>query len=138
MGDSMGNMFDDHPPARESSRRGPLGVCGRLVTSAVSSFRHVWNALLYPFRLWNRGLDDLDERRARGLRADLGRRRCLVSWHHVPEGGWRARLSGPGLVVTIERSARRRSRAIARATQAMDRILAHHAIPTPKRREKHP
>ena len=131
----MGNIFDD-PSTREPDRCGRLGLMGHLVSSGLSHSRYVWSPLLFPFRLWSRGLDDLDERRARRLRADLGQRRCLVSWHRLPEGAWRARLSGPGLVVTIERSARRRSRAIVRATRAMDRILAHHAFPAMKSREK--
>jgi hypothetical protein len=79
----------------------------------------------------NRALDRWDERQARRLRGSLGPRGWLVSWHADAERGWRARLSGPGLVVTIERTAPTRRAAIARATRAMNRILEHHAQTLP-------
>jgi hypothetical protein len=87
--------------------------------------------LLRPFRLVKHVLDALDERRARRLRDEFGRRLWLLSWHQQPDRRWRARLSGPGLVCTIERSARTRRRAIGRTARAMSRIMAHQARTEP-------
>jgi hypothetical protein len=68
-----------------------------------------------------------DERHARRRRTQYGRRGWLVSWHLDPDGGWRARLSGPRAVRTIERSAPTRVAAIDRAGRAMLRLLAFRA-----------
>jgi hypothetical protein len=68
-----------------------------------------------------RVLDVLDEQLAQGRRTTFGRRRRLLSWHREPDGRWQARLSGPELERTIERSARTRIWAIRRSARAMDR-----------------
>ena len=78
-------------------------------------------------------LDQDDERRARLMRETLGHRLYLVSWEHQPDGLWMARLSGPGLVVTIERIEKSRGRAILRAERAMNRILSCHLLRDPQR-----
>src|SRR5438128_2094524 len=70
---------------------------------------------LVPVRLVVAIVDFMDERVARRHRRVFGRRRLLLSWQREPDGRWKARLSGPGLVHTIERTGRSRRRAIARA-----------------------
>jgi hypothetical protein len=72
-------------------------------------------------------LDRFDESLARRQRVALGRRRLVLSWHPEPGGGWRARLSGPATVVTIERPARSRLAAIERAARALRRMPALRA-----------
>ncbi len=99
--------------------------------------RRVVGALARPLRAGLRRLDFDDERRALRVRETLGKRLCLVSWGREPDGTWRARLSGPGLVVTMERTARGRCRAIARAELAMRRVLASRAG-TPQRLSPRP
>lgn len=69
-------------------------------------------------------IDRRDEEGARRERVLLGRRGLLLSWQRGAAGGWTARLSGPGLVRTIERTAWSRARAITLAVRAFDRILA--------------
>ena len=80
-----------------------------------------------------RFLDWLDDRLARHRRHDFGRRSWLLSWSREPEGTWRARLSGPDLERTIERSARTRSWAIFRSARALARIRTFQSR-DPKRR----
>jgi hypothetical protein len=74
-----------------------------------------------------RSLDRLDEAAARRYQAALGARRWVVSWHPEPGGGWRARLSGPQAIATVERSAPTRFAAIARTSRAMQRLPALRA-----------
>ena len=61
-------------------------------------------------------VDSVDERRALRLRTNFGQRRWLVSWQRQPEAqgtrGWRARLSCPALVFTLERMGKTRTEAI--------------------------
>lgn len=76
-----------------------------------------------------RVFDRLDERLARLRREAFGRRGWLLSWQRRPDGSWLARLSGPGLARTIERSARTRSCAILRTARVMARIRAFRAQP---------
>jgi hypothetical protein len=66
----------------------------------------------------------MDERRARRLRFQLGRRRWLVSWQRRSDGRWLARLSCPSLVFTLERSGKTRTAAIAHAMRTLDVILS--------------
>jgi hypothetical protein len=68
--------------------------------------------------------DRMDERRARRLRFQLGRRRWLVSWQRQSDGRWLARLSCPSLVFTLERTGTTRTAAIARALRTLDVILS--------------
>jgi hypothetical protein len=68
--------------------------------------------------------DRLDERHARRLRAAFGRRRWIVSWHLEDLGRWRARLSCPALVSTLERTGRTRTEAIERAARAVHHVLS--------------
>jgi hypothetical protein len=97
-----------------------------------------------PYRLVARAIDLLDERRARRRREAFGRRRWLLSWHRDPDGRWRARLSGPEAPRTVERTSGTRVGAIARAAQAMERLLAFRAArssdrppdPTPQNRTR--
>lgn len=69
-----------------------------------------------------RVIDVLDERAAQRLQGTLGRRRWLVSWQRDANGRWRARLSGPELIHTIERTGGTRWRAIRRSVGALDRL----------------
>lgn len=71
--------------------------------------------------------DRRDERRAHERRSTLGTRRWLASWHREPDGGWGARVSGPGVAHTVERTGRTRIRAIGRAVAAMEQILVRRA-----------
>ena len=73
------------------------------------------------------GLDGLDERLARARRQAFGRRCCVLSWQRELDGSWRARLSGPDLEMTIERSARTRACAIFRSARVLRRIRAFRA-----------
>ncbi len=70
----------------------------------------------------------MDERRALRLRTRLGQRRWLVSWQWQPEGQgtgrWRARLSCPSLVWTLERMGKTRTEAIEIAARALVQLLA--------------
>jgi len=68
-------------------------------------------------------LDRLDEGRARRLRVRLGKRLWLVSWNRHGDGLWRARLSCPSLVSTLERTATSRAQAIEHAVHALSRLL---------------
>lgn len=69
-------------------------------------------------------LDQVDERRARRLRVELGRRQWLVSWLAEPDGrGWRARVSCPGLDATVERVGATRCRAIEQACKAVELLM---------------
>lgn len=72
-------------------------------------------------------LDRLDERLARARREAFGRRAWLLSWHREPDGSWRARLSGPDLERTVERTARTRACAVRRTARAAVRIRAYRA-----------
>jgi hypothetical protein len=69
-------------------------------------------------------VDRLDERGARRLRHVLGQDRWLVSWERADDGRWRARLSCPVLITTLERTGRSRTEAIRRATRALAHLLA--------------
>ncbi len=82
----------------------------------------------YPYLFGFERLDRKDECRARQMRQSLGLRRCVVSWERQHDGQWRARLSGPRIVVTIERTAKSRGLAILRAETAMNRILSSHPV----------
>jgi hypothetical protein len=86
---------------------------------------------LTPARLLAWAGDGHDERRAERRRAELGRQGWLVSWLREPDGGWRARLSGPHTVRTIERTARTRRGAIERAWRAGVGMLAFRATHRP-------
>ena len=68
-------------------------------------------------------LDRRDERLACMLREEYGRRRRLLSWTKDPDGLWRARISGPGVERTLERTGRTRTQAAEAAALAMDRLL---------------
>jgi hypothetical protein len=68
-------------------------------------------------------LDRRDERLACVLREEYGQRRRLLSWTRDPDGLWRARISGPGVVRTLERTGRTRTQAAEAAAAAMDRLL---------------
>jgi hypothetical protein len=99
-------------------------VLVRVLTLAPGVFPQAVSGVVgAPARLADWAFGTLDERRARRLREELGRRRWLVSWQRDPDGRWRARLSGPETPRTVERTARTRSRAIERAARAMGRIL---------------
>ena len=64
--------------------------------------------------------DEHDERWARLMRDEFGRRRWLLSWQpHGAGETWIARLSCPQLPETIEREGRSRCHAIGRANRAM-------------------
>ena len=78
----------------------------------VGPFRWVWTVF-----------DCRDERRARALRESYGKRLRLLSWVRDSDGRWRARLSGPGVERTLERTGRSRARAAESAAVAMDRLL---------------
>jgi hypothetical protein len=75
-------------------------------------------------------VDSVDERRALRLRTRFGQRRWLVSWEWQPEapgaerGRWRARLSCPSLVFTLERTGKTRTEAIESAARALVQLLA--------------
>jgi hypothetical protein len=73
-------------------------------------------------------VDSVDERRALRLRNSFGQRRWLVSWQWQPEdqgtGRWRARLSCPDLVFTLERMGKTRTEAIESAARALVQLLA--------------
>jgi hypothetical protein len=84
-------------------------------------------SVLAPVRLVAAAADALDERGARRRRRELGRRGLLLSWQREPDGRWKARLSGPGLVQTLERTGRSRRRAIDRSARALDRLPALRA-----------
>jgi hypothetical protein len=73
---------------------------------------------------WHWVFDRLDERRARRRRLALGKRQWLVSWERAVDGGWRARLSCPSLVSTLERTGKTRTKAIDRSTRALTLLLA--------------
>ena len=76
-----------------------------------------------PFR-WIGGIfDRRDERRARKLRLEFGRRLRILSWQRVRSGTWQARLSGPGLDHTLERIGSTRVRAARAASEAMDHLF---------------
>ena len=99
--------------------------CGNLIREGLRSLSGFVEARsTYPYLFGFERLDRDDERRAREMRQSLGSRRCLVSWERQHDGLWRARLSGPRIVVTIERTAKSRGRAILRAEAAMNRILS--------------
>ena len=138
-------MFKDHGRGWFTPRRFHVfGRCGEILLGYLgflSGVMHGSNFFL-PFIPRTRVLDRDDERRAQRLRQALGLRRCLVSWELQRDGQWKARLSGPGLVITIERTARGRCRAIRHAERAMNRVLAsrsalemerpHKDVPPPK------
>ncbi len=68
--------------------------------------------------------DDHDERWARLMRDEFGRRRWLLSWQRDDAGeGWVARLSCPQLPETVERQGRSRCHAIGRANRALTALL---------------
>jgi hypothetical protein len=111
-----GNVFDINIRRPFRSTRLP-GLAIRFAA------RSVCRLALAPYRLVLRFSDRIDERRARDRRRVFGRRLVILSWHRGSDGLWKARLSGPGLVCTIERSAPTRCRAISRSARAMARIL---------------
>jgi hypothetical protein len=120
----------------ESGRSRNLGtIAGRaLIVSILPKWRTgdsvraprpwgVLEALHNPWPLTRALLDRSDERRARRLRARFGPLGRLLSWQPEPTGGWRSRLSSPGLVYTIERVGATRVAAIERTLLARERIL---------------
>jgi hypothetical protein len=70
-------------------------------------------------------IDRVDERHARQIRIRFGQRRWLVSWHRdkVKVGHWRARLSCPLILFTLERTGKTRTEAIERAAEALEQLL---------------
>jgi len=66
--------------------------------------------------------DGLDDLLARVARTRLGRRIWLVSWHRGPGRRWTARLSGPGVDRTVERSGLTRCGAVVRASLALSHL----------------
>ena len=76
-----------------------------------------------PFRWIGGILDRRDERRARKLRLEYGRRLRILSWQRMRCGTWQARLSGPGLDRTVERIGSTRVRAAKAASEAMDHLF---------------
>jgi hypothetical protein len=108
-----------------ASRRVPgfRGLSSRLrrgLSRFVNRFR--------PLRAVAGLLDGWDERAARRLRESLGKRGRLVSWSREADGRWRARISGPGVVRTLERTGRTRHRAVTRSIDALDRLPALRAL----------
>ena len=91
------------------------------------------SAVLNPFSTRIPVLDRDDECRAQRLRQSLGLRQRLVSWERQTGGSWMARISGPGVSVTIERTAKSRCRAILRAERAMNRIVESRPVNKPVR-----
>ncbi len=75
-----------------------------------------------PGPLVARLIDRADERLARRRRESFGRRHWLLSWQRESDGRWKARLSGPETVHTVERTATTRSRAIDRSARALTRL----------------
>jgi hypothetical protein len=69
-------------------------------------------------------LEEIDEERARRLRQAYGQRHWLVSWQPAGDGSWLARLSGPGVLETVERTGRSRLAAIEEAALAFRAELA--------------
>lgn len=108
--------------SRESPLRRLARVAARVVRWVVGGA-----ARLGLFRPLAGALDLLDERLARRFRRRFGRRQRLLSWHREPDGRWRARLSCPDVVRTVERTASTRWRAITRSARALDRLPALRA-----------
>jgi len=74
--------------------------------------------------------DDHDERWARLMRDEFGRRKWLLSWHRDEVAdAWLARLSCPQLPETVERHGRSRCHAIGRANRALSAMLQLAAGP---------
>jgi hypothetical protein len=103
----------------------PLRLLGRATQDGLARFCEALTPR-GPGRSY-RAVDLVDERLARARRESLGRRGLLVSWHPEPDGSWRARLSGPGEMRTIERSARTRSLAIVRSARALASVQSFRA-----------
>lgn len=82
---------------------------------------------LAAYRYLTEAFDRFDERRACGRRERLGRRWWLLSWQREGRGLWMARLSGPEVMDTIERSGLTRCAAITRSTRAMKQNLSIRA-----------
>ena len=68
--------------------------------------------------------EEYDERWARWMREEFGRKRWLLSWHRLGDGrGWLARLSCPEHPETVEVEGQSRCHAIGRAHRALEAIL---------------
>ena len=76
----------------------------------------------YPWDCFSGAVDWLDERAALRKRRAFGKRGWLLSWYLGADRRWRARLSGPEIVHTIERSGPTRASAIARSARALHRL----------------
>jgi hypothetical protein len=77
-------------------------------------------------------LDSWDERLARRLQVDYGRKRWVLSWSRRPDGGWRAQLSSPDWPRTTAAPGRTRCEAIRRADLALRLIRSRGAGPGPR------
>ncbi|GAC1469672.1 MAG: hypothetical protein NVSMB9_13740 [Isosphaeraceae bacterium] len=86
----------------------------------------------HPYWFLVRFLDRRDERQACSHREEFGGRRWVLSWHRRSDGLWTARLSGPEVVRTLERTARTRRKAIARAARAMSSLSARRSLLDPR------
>ncbi len=68
--------------------------------------------------------EEYDERWARWMREEFGRKRWILSWQRLGEGrGWLARLSCPEHPETVEVDGQSRCHAIGRAHRALEAIL---------------
>lgn len=92
---------------------GAVGRAGVAIRGTTNETSMIPNMLL-AYR------EEHDERWARLMREEFGRRRWILSWQRR-EGadGWIARLSCPRLAETIEREGNSRCHAIGRANRAL-------------------
>lgn len=97
----------------------PTGRLRRLVRRVAAWVRRLAR---WAGRRAAEAADALDEWGARRHRRAFGRRRLLLSWHRDADGSWRARLSGPGVLHTIERTAPTRRQAAVRSARALHRL----------------
>ena len=68
--------------------------------------------------------EEYDERWARWMREEFGRKLWLLSWQPLEHGrGWLARLSCPDLPETVETEGQSRCHAIGRAHRALEALL---------------
>ena len=68
--------------------------------------------------------EEYDERWARWMREEFGRKKWILSWHSLGGGsGWRARLSCPEHPETVEADGHSRCVAIGRAHRVLEAIL---------------